>query len=144
MIDSEHPLPITKQCKALGLSRSSVYYRPVPVSETDLAIMRAIDEIHLARPHFGSRNICDQLRRRGFIVGRGHVVTLMRKMGITAIYRKPKLSKPHPGHKVYPYLLKGMEISRPNQVWAADIERHEALLNRAVVEDHRLQPVAAG
>lgn len=121
MIDPGHPLPITKQCKALELSRSSVYYKPVPVSESDLDLMKAIDEIHLAHPFFGSRNIRDALKRRGYTVGRGHVMTLMRKMGITALYRKPKTSKPHPDHKVYPYLLKGMEIIRPNQVWSADI-----------------------
>jgi len=121
MIDREHPLPLTRQSQILELSRSSLYYHEVPVSANDLAMMRAIDEIHIDHPYFGSRNLRDELRGQGFRVGRGHVRNLMRKMGIEALYRKPRLSVPHPGHKIYPYLLKGLEITRPNQVWAADI-----------------------
>jgi putative transposase len=93
----------------------------VPVSERDLEVMRHIDEIHLKYPFMGSRNIRNELRDLGHNVGRGHVSTLMKKMGICALYRKPRLSVPHPAHKVYPYLLKGIEISRANQCWAADI-----------------------
>ena len=121
MIDPGHPLPLTKQSKILQLSRSSLYYKAVPVSERDLEVMRHIDEIHLKYPFMGSRNIRNELRDLGHNVGRGHVSTLMKKMGICALYRKPRLSVPHPAHKVYPYLLKGIEISRANQCWAADI-----------------------
>jgi putative transposase len=121
MIDREHELPLTRQSEILELSRSSLYYRAVPVNPRDLEIMKHIDEIHLKYPFMGSRSIRDELRDRGFEIGRDHVRTLMRKMGIEAIYRKPRLSKPHPGHKVYPYLLRGLEISRANHVWAADI-----------------------
>jgi putative transposase len=121
MIDPGHPLPLTKQSKILQLSRSSLYYKAVPVSERDLEVMRHIDEIHLKYPFMGSRNIRNELRDLGHNVGRGHVSTLMKKMGICALYRKPRLSVPHPAHKVYPYLLKGIEISRANQCWASDI-----------------------
>lgn len=121
MISSEHPLPITRQCHLLELSRSSFYYREAPVSDRDLTLMRQIDEIHLNYPFYGSRRIRNELEDRGYHVGRGHVVTLMRKMGIEAIYRKPRTSIPHPAHKIYPYLLRGLDIDRANQVWAADI-----------------------
>ena len=121
MIDSAHPLPITRQCKVLKLSRSSIYYEAALVSERDLKLMRLIDEIHTKYPFFGARKIRNEIWARGHKVGRGHVATLMRKMGIEALYRKPKTSKPHPGHKVYPYLLKGLDITHANQVWAADI-----------------------
>ncbi len=121
MIDREHPLPLTRQSRILELSRSSLYYEAVRISDRDLKLMRLIDEIHLKHPFMGSRNIRDQLQDMGHKVGRQHVSTLMRKMGITAMYRKPRLSKPHPDHKVYPYLLRGLKISRANQVWAADI-----------------------
>ncbi len=121
MIDKEHTLPISKQCKVLELSRSSVYYTPHPVSDSDRKLMRVIDEIHLEDPTLGSRGMKSQLRMRGYKVGRIHVRTLIRKMGIEAIYRKPRLSKPHPGHKVYPYLLKGLDITKANSCWAADI-----------------------
>jgi putative transposase len=93
----------------------------VPISARDLDLMRLIDEIHLKHPFMGSRSIRDQLEGMGYHVGRGHVSTLMKKMGIAALYRKPRLSKPHPDHKVYPYLLSGLEITRANHVWAADI-----------------------
>ena len=121
MIDRQHSLSLTRQSEVLELSRSSLYYEAVPVSARDLELMRLIDEIHLKHPFMGSRSIRDQLRDRGFEVGRDHVRTLMKKMGIGALYPKPNLSKPHPRHKVYPYLLREVEITRANHVWAADI-----------------------
>ena len=121
MIDRGHPLPLTRQSEILHLSRSSLYYKAALISAHDLALMRQIDEIHLKYPFMGSRSIRDQLQGMGHDIGRGHVRTLMKKMGIEAIYRKPRLSKRHPAHKVYPYLLRGLEINRGNQVWSADI-----------------------
>ena len=121
MIDRTHALPIAKQAKTLGISRGSVYYLPRPVSAADLAIMRRMDELHLEFPFAGSRMLRDLLNREGTEVGRRHVATLMKRMGIEALYRKPNTSKPAPGHKVYPYLLRGMTIDRPNQVWAMDL-----------------------
>jgi putative transposase len=121
MIDRDHKLPLTRQSQILALSRSSLYYKAVPVNVRDLQIMKLIDEIHLKHPYWGSRNIRDELRDQGYKIGRGHVSTLMKKMGVAAIYQKPRLSMPHPGHKIYPYLLREMEITRGNQVWAADI-----------------------
>ena len=121
MIDRKHKVPLTRQSQILALSRSSLYYEVVPISGHDLELMRLIDEIHLKHPFMGSRSIRDQLQGMGHPVGREHVRTLMRKMGITALYRKRNLSKPDPQHKVYPYLLRGMDITRANQVWAADI-----------------------
>jgi putative transposase len=98
-----------------------LYYEAVPISERDLQLMRLIDELHLKHPFMGSRSIRDQLQDMGHKVGRQHVSTLMKKMGISAMYRKPRLSKPHPEHKVYPYMLSNLNISMANQVWAADI-----------------------
>lgn len=121
MIDQRHALPKTRQCKILNLSRSSTYYKAVEVSEHDLNMMSLIDEIHLRYPYFGSRRIRDELSDNGFHVSRGRVSNLMKKMGIETLYRKPRLSKPHPNHRVYPYLLRGMDIERANQVWATDI-----------------------
>ncbi len=121
MIDKNAKLPITKQCKILSLSRSGVYYKPVPINPKDLELMRQIDEIHLSCPFYGSRNIRDELWARGYDVGRDRVRRLMRLMGVEALYTKPKTSKPHPGHKKYPYLLRSLSITRPNQVWASDI-----------------------
>lgn len=121
MIDKEHPLSLTRQGQILELSRSSLYYEAVPVSDRDLELMRLIDEIHLKYPFMGSRSIRDQLQDKGHQVGRQHISTLMKKMGIAAMYRKPRTSKPHPAHKVYPYLLRGLDITRANHVWAADI-----------------------
>lgn len=121
MIDKEHSLPVARQCKILKLARSSLYYQPVPVSEQDLIMMSLMDEIHLRYPYYGSRRILDELQDNGFDVGRGHVSTLMKRMGIEALYRKPRLSKPGAGHKVYPYLLRGLKIDRANHVWATDI-----------------------
>jgi putative transposase len=121
MIDREHDLPITKQAEVLAISRGSVYYLPRPVPERDLALMRRIDELHMDYPFAGARMMRGLLKREGHGVGRRHVGTLMRKMGIEALYRRPRTSKPEPGHKVYPYLLKDMKIDGPNQVWATDI-----------------------
>ncbi len=121
MINREHALPLSQQCRLLNLSRSSVYYEAVAVSARDLELMRLIDEIHLKWPFFGSRRIRDELKDLGHVVGRGHVGTLMRKMGIEAIYCKPRTTRPQPGNKTYPYLLRNMEINRANHVWAADI-----------------------
>jgi putative transposase len=121
MIDRAHDLPISRQASVLSISRGCVYYRPRPASAEDLALMRRIDELHLDYPFAGSRMLRDLLRREGVSVGRRHVVTLMKRMGIAAIYRRPNTSKPAPGHKIYPYLLRGKKIERPNQVWAMDI-----------------------
>ena len=121
MIDRSHPLSLTKQAQAAGLSRGSVYYLPKPVSATDLALMRRIDELHLEHPFAGSRMLRDLLRQQGIVVGRKHVRTLMRRMRIEALYRKPNTSKRHAAHPIYPYLLRGLKIDRPNQVWAMDI-----------------------
>jgi putative transposase len=121
MISREHSLSLTRQSQLLELSRSSLYYEAAPISDRDLELMRAIDELHMKHPFMGSRSIRDQLQDKGYQVGRQHVSTLMKKMGIAALYKKPRLSKPHPDHKVYPYLLRGMEITRANHVWAADI-----------------------
>jgi putative transposase len=121
MIDAGQPLPVTAQARLLGLSRSSVYYQPVGPSPRDLSLMAAMDEIHLEFPFYGIRRIRDELRERGFQVGRGHVATLMRKMGMQVVYPKKRLSKPAPGHTVYPYLLRNLEIREAGHVWAADI-----------------------
>ena len=121
MIDREHDLPITGQAKVLGISRGSVYYLPRPVPAADLAAMRRMDEMHLEFPFAGSRMLRDLLNREGIQIGRRHVATLMKRMGIEALYRRPNTSKPAPGHRIYPYLLRGMTIDRPNQVWAMDI-----------------------
>ena len=121
MISREHDLPITGQAKALGISRGSVYYLPRPVPAADLAAMRRMDKLHLELPFAGSRMLRDLLNREGIKIGRRHVATLMKRMGIEALYRRPNTSKPAPGHKIYPYLLRGMTIDRPNQVWAMDI-----------------------
>ena len=118
MINREHELPIASQAKALSISRGSVYYLPRPVSAADLAIMRRIDELHLDLPFAGSRMLRDLLNADGIKVGRRHVATLMNRMGIEALYRRPNTSKPAPGHKTYPYLLRNLAVTRPNQVWA--------------------------
>jgi putative transposase len=121
MIDREHDLSIVRQAEALNVSRSSVYYLPRPVAEADLAIMRRLDQLHLEFPFAGSRLLKGLLAAEGIRIGRRHVKTLMRRMGIEALYRRPRTTKPEPGHKIYPYLLRGKEITRPNQVWATDI-----------------------
>jgi len=121
MIDRGHALSVTRQAEALGISRGSVYYLPRPVSDADLKLMRRIDELHLELPFAGARMLRDLLRDEGITVGRKHVRTLMLKMGIEALYRRPNTSRPHPAHLVYPYLLRGLAIERANQVWALDI-----------------------
>ena len=121
MIKREKSVPITRQCELLELSRSSVYYSPVPVSAKDLELMRQIDEIHLQYPFYGSRKIRNELWQRGYDIGRDKVRRLMRRMGIEALYIKPRLSIKHPQHPIYPYLLRGLDIIRPNHVWSADI-----------------------
>ena len=121
MIDREHELPLTRQAAALTLSRSSLYYRPRPVAPADLAVMRRIDALHLDYPFAGSRMLRDLLRGEGVAIGRQRVATMMKRMGIEAIYRRPNTSKPAPGHKIYPYLLRGLAVERPNQAWAMDI-----------------------
>ena len=121
MIDPEHDLPLKQQAEALGISRSSVYYEPRPISSEDLWLMRRIDALHLNYPFAGSRMLRDLLRQQGLEVGRRHIRTLMRKMCIEAVYRRPNTSKTAPGHKIYPYLLRGLTVTRPNQAWAMDI-----------------------
>jgi putative transposase len=121
MIDREHALPITRQAEIVGISRGSVYYLPRPVPEADLAIMRHLDRLHLEFPFAGARMLRALLAAEGCKIGRRHVKTLMRRMGIEALYCRPRTIKPEPGHKIYPYLLRGMEITRSNQVWAMDI-----------------------
>lgn len=121
MIDKEDSLSVTRQCEILELSRSGVYYNPVPLRARELEIMRQIDEIHLLSPFYGSRNIRNDLWAKGYNIGRDHVRRLMRRMGMEALYVKPKLSLSHPEHIKYPYLLRGLEITKANHVWATDI-----------------------
>jgi putative transposase len=121
MISPDEKLSISRQARLLSIGRSSFYYQRRPVSEAELRLMRQIDELHLEYPFAGSRLLRDLLAQRGVQVGRRHVRTLMQRMAIEALYRKPNTSKPAPGHKIYPYLLRGLAITRPNQVWAMDI-----------------------
>jgi putative transposase len=121
MIDRGRRLPLARQAELLKLSRSSLYYEPRPVSPADLAVMRRIDALHLDHPFAGSRMLRDLLRGEGVVIGRERVATMMRRMRIAALYRRPNTSKPAPGHKIYPYLLRGLAVERPNQVWAMDI-----------------------
>lgn len=120
MIDATHALPISRQAQLAGMSRGSVYYVPKFVSQADLALMRRLDTLHLEPSFMGARMLRDQLNREGFDVGRKHVGTLMKRMGIAALDRKPGTSTKHPGHEIYPYLLRGLTINRVNQVWALD------------------------
>ena len=121
-MDRRQPsLSVVCQCKLLGISRSGPYYRPVEVSEEDLALMKMIDHQYLATPFYGARRLAAWLRKQGHRVNRKRVRRLMHVMGLEAIYRRPRTSQPAPGHRIYPYLLSGMEITRPDQVWAADI-----------------------
>ena len=120
MIDRNHDLTVTRQAELLGISRGSVYYLPRPVSQADLALMRRIDKLHLEHPFMGARMLRDQLRRQDIKAGRRHIGTLMQRMGITALAPQPGTSKRAPGHKIYPYLLRKLAITRPNQVWALD------------------------
>jgi putative transposase len=121
MIDQGSELSVSRQCEILELNRSGVYYTPRPVSEEDLILMRRIDELHLKHPFYGARRLAKQLVRDGFEVGRVHVATLMRRMGIEAIYRRPRTSIPARDSLIYPYLLGGLRIDRANQVWASDL-----------------------
>lgn len=138
MIDRHHPLPVTRQCRLVAVARSSVYYTPRPVRAGDLALMRRLDELHLLHPFAGSRMLRDLLRLQGVPIGRKRVATLMRRMGIEALYRHPRTTRPHPGHPVFPYLLRDLEILRPNQVWAMDLTylpmRHGFLYLVAVLD----------
>ncbi len=121
MIDREHELALTRQAALLKLSRSGLYYRARPVTPADLAVMRRIDELHLDYPFAGSRMLRDLLRGEGVAIGRQRVATMMKRMGIEALYRRPNTSKPTPGHKIYPYLLRSVAVERANQAWAMDI-----------------------
>ena len=121
MIDRGHALSVTKQAEVVGIARSTVYYLPRPVSADDLALMQRIDRLHMEFPFAGSRMLRGLLATEGRLVGRRHVKTLMSRMGIEALYRRPRTSKPESGHKIHPYLLRGLAITRPNQVWAMDI-----------------------
>jgi len=122
MIARPHPqYSIQEQCALLKVPRSTLYYKPEPVSAEELKLMRRIDEIFTKRPFYGSRRLVEELRGKGYIVNRERVTRLMRLMGIEAIYQKPNTSRKHPNHKIYPYLLKNLTIDRPNQVWCADI-----------------------
>jgi putative transposase len=121
MIDRGHDLPISRQAEVLNISRGSIYYLPRPVPKTELAIMHRLDRLHLEYPFAGSRMLRGLLAAEGCKTGRRHVRTLMRRMGIEALYRRPRTTRPEPGHKIYPYLLRGIEVTRPDQVWAMDI-----------------------
>ncbi len=121
MIEPNHRLSIARQCRLLSLPRSSFYHRALPTPDTELELMRHIDALHMDHPWMGSRSLRDQLQRLGFSLCRDRVRRLMRKAGIGAVYRKPRTTIPAQGHKIYPYLLGGMSIELPNQVWAADI-----------------------
>ena len=121
MIDKTQTLPVAAQCRLLDISRGCAYYQPVPPSALDLRLMRRIDELHLGHPFYGSRRLLVLLRQEGFELGRLHVRTLMQRMGIEALYRKPRTSLGNQAHRIYPYLLKDVVIERPNQAWASDI-----------------------
>jgi len=121
MIDRGHALSVTKQAEAVGIARSTVYYLPRAVSAEDLALMKQIDLLHMEFPFAGARMLRYLLAAKGSKIGRRHVKTLMQRMGVEALYRRPRTTKPAPGHKIFPYLLRGLEIARPNQVWAMDI-----------------------
>jgi putative transposase len=122
VVDRRHPsLSVIRQCKLLDISRSGLYYQPAGISDEDLTLMKLIDRQYLATPFYGARRIAAWLKNQGYRVNRKRVRRLMQVMGLKAIYRHPRTSQPAPGHKIYPYLLSGMEITRPNQVWAADI-----------------------
>jgi len=121
MIDRTDPLPIKRQAELVNISRGSIYYEPEPIGDDDLKLMRRIDELHLELPFAGARMLRDLLRPEGFAVGRKHMTTLMRRMGITALYRKPNTSRKAPGQTIHPYLLRALPITRSNHVWAMDI-----------------------
>ena len=120
-IHTEHELPKTRRCALLAIARSSAYYRPEPVSEADLAVMRLVDEIHLELPFYGTRRMRDELEERGHTVNRKRIQRLMRLMGLRALYPRRRTSQPGKGHKIYPYLLRDLRVGRANQVWATDV-----------------------
>ena len=121
MIDRSQDLPLQRQAALLGISRSSLYYQPVEIDAETLRLMQRIDRLHLEHPFAGARMLRDLLRQEGFTAGRKHIATLMKRMGIEALYRKPRTTKPAPGHRIYPYLLRGVSVTRANQVWAMDL-----------------------
>lgn len=121
MIDRTHKLSVSRQANLLGISRGSIYYLPKPVSAEDQLIMNRIDKLHLEFPFAGSRMLRDLLRQEGFQIGRKRVRRLMKLIGVEALYRKPRTTKPEPGHKIYPYLLRNLVVERANQVWAMDL-----------------------
>ena len=146
MIDHTHQLPVTLQVELLDVSRGSVYYLPKPVSESDLRLMRHIDELHLEHPLAGSRMLCGLLCQEGSHVGRKHMAILMRKMGIGTLYRRPNTSRKLPGHPIYPYLLRHPAVTRPNQAWAMDITcipMRKGFVYLAAVIDWRSRKVLA-
>ena len=122
MIEPDHPrISVARQCQLLGLPRSTYYHRPRPTPPDDLALMGKIDKVHTAHPYFGSRQMARFLRREGYAVNRKRIQRLMRLMGLETLYQKPNLSRPHPEHRIYPYLLRNLKVDRPNQVWATDV-----------------------
>jgi putative transposase len=122
LVDHDDPaLPVSAQCRLLKVARSTLYYQPVPAGSDELAVMRRIDELHLEYPFYGSRRMSVVLRDDGWVVNRKRAQRLMRVMELEALYQKPNTSRSRPDHKVYPYLLRGLIIDRPNQVWCADI-----------------------
>jgi putative transposase len=121
IVSDDSELSIRRQCELLGMARSSYYYRAVPVDEQELELMRLLDQKYIERPYFGVRRMTDWLHQQGHTVNHKRVRRLLRQMGIEAIYPKPRTSTPHPGHRLYPYLLRGVEIDRVNQVWSTDI-----------------------
>ena len=121
LIEPCEQLSLRRQCELVGIARSGFYYEPVPESAENLALMRRLDELHLARPVYGSRRLTALLQRAGLAVNRKRVVRLLELMGVEAVYPKRSLSQPGEGHRIYPYLLKGLEISGPDQVWCSDI-----------------------
>ena len=144
MVDAENgSLSITRQCRLMSVARSSFYYEARGESPLNLRLMRLIDEQFLETPFYGSRQMKRWLRREGYTVSRKRVRRLMRLLGLQAIFQRPRTSQPHPEHRIYPYLLRDLEITRPSHVWCADLERHEALWNRAVMKGHRHWLVAA-
>ena len=122
MIEADHPrLSVARQCALVSISRSAFYYRPAGETPLTLALMRLIDEVFLETPWYGSRQMARHLRRQGYTVGRKRVRRLMARMGLAAIYQQPRTTVPHPEHRTYPYLLRGLRIERPDQVWCSDI-----------------------
>jgi putative transposase len=140
MIERDSPIPVKRQAQLLDLSRSSVYYVARSLPQRDLELMRILDELHLKWPFYGARKLTRELQDQGHEVGRRHVTTLMRRMGIEAIYRKPRTSIPAPLSATYPYLLTGLKIERPNHVWAADLTLSVRYLNEGASwnSDHGL------